>query len=89
MGACVVSGAGKEGANGVTTEATEQDAYAGVLRREGAYIACCAVCGTEARWEVENRREAEREIRYDGWRQIGEQGAWVCGECGKESKDGN
>ena len=72
----------------MTTESTEQDAYAGVLRREVAYIACCAMCGTEARWEVANRREAEREIRYDGWRQWPDvDGGWVCGACGKESKD--
>ena len=75
------------GADGVTTESTEEYAYAGVLRREVAYIACCAMCGTEARWEVKNRREAEREFRYDGWGRTGENGAWVCGECGKESKD--
>ena len=70
----------------MTTEGTEQDAYSGVLRREVAYIACCAMCGTEARWEVANRREAEREIRYDGWGK-NERGGWVCRACIEESDD--
>jgi len=57
----------------------EVRAIPGMLARHVTYLAACKGCGRDADWPVTTKREAERELRYDGWEVIG--GHWLCSDC--------
>lgn len=57
----------------------ETHAIPGMLARHVSYLAACKGCGKEADWPVTTKRDAERELRYDGWDVIA--GWWMCADC--------
>lgn len=57
----------------------ETHAIPGMLARHVSYLAACKGCGKEADWPVTTKRDAERELRYDGWDVAG--GDWLCPAC--------